>query len=70
MRLGRPVMASALLDKALERTPRSAEVLALYADAMAQRGDAKAARDLYTRALAGEGAIDRAAVQKRLAELK
>lgn len=70
LKLGRPVMASALLDKALERTPRSAEVLALYADAMAQRGDAKAARDLYTRALAGEGAIDRAAVQKRLAELK
>ena len=29
LRLGRPVLASALLDKALERTPKSAEALAL-----------------------------------------
>jgi tetratricopeptide (TPR) repeat protein len=70
LRLGRPVLATALLDKALERTPKSAEALALYAEALVARGDAKTARDFYQRALAGEGTIDRAAVQKRLAELK
>jgi tetratricopeptide (TPR) repeat protein len=70
LKLGRPVLATALLDKALERTPRSGEALALYAEALAQRGDAKAARDFYQRALAADGPIDRAAVQKRLGELK
>lgn len=68
--LQRPLLSGALLDKALERTPRSAEALALYGDVLAARGDKAAAREHYQRALAGEGAIDRAAVQKRLAELK
>jgi tetratricopeptide (TPR) repeat protein len=68
--LKRPLLSGALLDKALERTPRSAEVLALYGDVLAARGDSKAAREHYQRALAGEGPLDRPAVQKRLAELK
>jgi tetratricopeptide (TPR) repeat protein len=68
--LERPLLAGALLDKALERTPRSAQVLALYGEVLARRGDPKAARDFLQRALQGEGPLDRAAVQKRLAELK
>jgi tetratricopeptide (TPR) repeat protein len=70
LELKRPLLSAALLDKALERTPRSAEVLALYGDVTAARGDTKAARDYYQRALAGEGPIDRATVQKKLAALK
>ncbi|MFI5308142.1 MAG: tetratricopeptide repeat protein [Polyangiales bacterium] len=68
--LKRPSLSSALLDKALERAPHSAEVLALSADALAARGDAKAARERYKSALKGEGPLDRAMVQKRLAELQ
>jgi tetratricopeptide (TPR) repeat protein len=68
--LKRPLLSGALLDKALERTPRSAEVLALYGDVLAANGDSKAAREHYQRALAGEGPLDRPAVQKRMAELK
>jgi tetratricopeptide (TPR) repeat protein len=68
--LKRPMLSGALLDKALERAPRSAEALALYGDALVARGDVKAARNRYQRALQGEGAIDRAAIQKRLTELK
>jgi superkiller protein 3 len=70
LRLKRPLLSGALLDKALERAPRSAEALALYGDSLAARGDAKGARDRYQRALQGEGPLDRAAVQKRLAALK
>ena len=68
--LKRPVLAGGWMEKALERGPRSAEVLALYGDVWAARGDKKAAREYYQRALAGEGPVDKAAVQKRLAELK
>jgi hypothetical protein len=45
-------------------------VLALYGEVLARRGDPKTARDYLQRALQGEGSLDRAAVQKRLAELK
>ena len=68
--LKRPLLSAALLDKALERTPKSAEALALYGDVAAARGDTEAAREHYQKALAGEGPIDRGAVQKRLAALK
>jgi tetratricopeptide (TPR) repeat protein len=68
--LGRPLLATALLDKALDRAPKSAEALALYGDALKARGDAKVAREYYQKALAGEGPLDRAHVQKQLAELK
>jgi tetratricopeptide (TPR) repeat protein len=70
IRLNRPTLAGALLDKALERMPRSGELLALYADVLVARGDAKGARDFYQKALAGEGAFDRASVQKHLSELR
>ena len=68
--LKRPVLADGLLVKALERSPRSAEVLALMAETWAARGDKKTAREYLQKALAGEGPIDKAAAQKRLAELK
>ena len=70
LRLNRPLLAGALLDKALERAPRSAQALALEAQVHALQGDTKSARALYQRALAGEGELDRAAVQRRLGELK
>ena len=70
LRLKRPLLSGALLDKALEREPRSAEALALYGDVLVARGDKHAARDHYQRALAGEGALDRASVQRRLDQLK
>ncbi len=68
--LGRPLLAGALLERALERAPKSAELHALYGDVWMARGDKAAAKDAYKKALAGEGPFDRAAVQKRLAELK
>lgn len=70
LELKRPVFAGALLEKALERAPRSAPALALYAEVQAARGDIKGARETLQRALAGEGELDRALVEKRLAELK
>lgn len=68
--LNRPLLAGALLDRALERTPKSAEAHALYGDVMAARGDKAAAKDHYQKALAGEGSFDRGHVQKQLAALK
>lgn len=68
--LKRPVLAAGLLEKAIERTPRSAAVLALYAETWAARGDKKNAREQLKKALAGEGPLDKAAAQKRLAELQ
>jgi tetratricopeptide (TPR) repeat protein len=64
--IGRHLLAIALLDKALARSPRSAEALALYGDALFARGDKKGARDFYQRALAGEGPVDRDRIQARL----
>jgi Tfp pilus assembly protein PilF len=68
--LGRPLLSGALLDRALERAPKSAEAHALYGDVMVARGDKAGAKDHYQRALAGEGPVDRAYVQKQLASLK
>jgi tetratricopeptide (TPR) repeat protein len=70
VRLQRATLASALLEKALERAPKNAEVLALYGEVLLSRGDKKGAKEQLQRALAGEGPIDRAAVQKKLAEIK
>jgi hypothetical protein len=63
------VLANGWLEKALERAPRSGEVLALLGEAWAARGDKKAAREHLQRALAAEGG-DKAAAKKRLAELQ
>jgi len=70
LRLQRATLASALFEKALERAPKSAEVLALYGESLLARGDKTGAKTQFQRALAGEGPADRAAIQKRLAELK
>lgn len=68
--LARPQLAGALLERALERAPKSAEAHALYGDVMVARGDKAGAKDHYQQALAGEGPVDRARVQKQLASLK
>ena len=68
--LGRPQLAGALLDRALERAPKSAQAHALYGDVMVARGDKAGAKDHYQQALAGEGPVDRAHVQKALGSLK
>lgn len=66
VKLARYLLAIALLDKALERAPRSGAALTLYGDALAGRGDKQAARAYYERALNGEGAFDRERVQAAL----
>jgi tetratricopeptide (TPR) repeat protein len=68
--LGRNTLAQAFLDKALERTPKSAAAQARYADALLARGDKAKAKQHYRLALAGEGAVDRQDVQHRLDALK
>jgi tetratricopeptide (TPR) repeat protein len=68
--LKRPLLAAALLDRALARAPRSARALALYGDSLVARDEIEAAREFYRRALTGEGPLDRKAVQKTLDELK
>lgn len=70
LKLQRATLAAALLEKALERAPRSAEVLALHGEALLARGDKKGAKEQLQRALSGEGPLDRAAVQKKLSGLE
>jgi tetratricopeptide (TPR) repeat protein len=67
--LRRDVLASAFLDRILERTPDHATALALYGDVMMARTDRVRARDYYTRALSGTGPVDRAHCEARLREL-
>ncbi|HEY2734685.1 MAG TPA: tetratricopeptide repeat protein [Polyangiales bacterium] len=68
--LGRNTLAQGFLDKAIERTPKSAAAQARYADALVARGDKAKAKDHYRLALSGEGAIDRDDIQRRLDALK
>jgi tetratricopeptide (TPR) repeat protein len=68
--LGRNTLAQAFLDKALERTPKSAVAQARYADALLARGDKAKAKEHYRLALSGEGTCDRQDVQHRLDALK
>lgn len=70
LNLKRPVLAAAMLDRALERSPKSAKALALYGDTLAARAQPAAAREYYRRALQAEGPLDRAAVEKQLTALK
>jgi tetratricopeptide (TPR) repeat protein len=70
VKLQRATLAEALLEKALERAPKSAEILALYGEVLLSRGNKKGAKEHLQRALAGEGPIDRAAVQKKLSAIK
>ena len=64
--LGRNTVAQAFLEKALERTPKSASARARYADALLARGDKDKAKQNYKLALAGEGTVDRQDIQRRL----
>jgi tetratricopeptide (TPR) repeat protein len=66
LQLGRNTVAQAFLEKALERTPKSATARARYADALLARGDKDKAKQNYKLALAGEGAVDRQDIQRRL----
>jgi tetratricopeptide (TPR) repeat protein len=68
--LQRPMLASALVEKALERAPRSAAALAIYGDALLARGERAAAKERYQQALKGEGPVDRARIKKQLDALK
>ena len=68
--ISRNALAEAFLAKAVERAPTSALAQARYADALLARGDKPAAKEHYKLALAGEGSIDRADIQRRLAALK
>jgi Tfp pilus assembly protein PilF len=65
----RDVLAGGYLDRLLERMPRNAAALSLYGDIARIRHETPAARDYYTRALAGEGDFDRAHVEQALREL-
>lgn len=68
--LKRSLLAGAYFDKALERAPRHAQALAERGALFEAQGDKARAREYYQRALTGEGPVDRAAVQQRLAALK
>jgi tetratricopeptide (TPR) repeat protein len=70
LKLGRNTLAQAFLEKALERTPKSAVAQARYADALLARGDKAKAKEHYRLALSGEGALDRDDVKRRLDTLK
>lgn len=66
----RPVFALAFLQRAVAASPRHAATLALMGDIMRGRRQIDRARELYRRALAGEGAFDRARVEQALRELR
>jgi tetratricopeptide (TPR) repeat protein len=68
--LDRKTLAAGFLDLALERSPNSAPILALYGEVLATRGDKVNARHYYERALKASGEIDRTRIQKLLSELK
>ncbi len=67
--LHRDVLASGYLDRLLESMPNNAAGLSLYGDIARIRHDTAHARDYYTRALAGDGDLDRPHVEQALREL-
>ena len=70
MKLSRNTLAQGYLEKAVERTPKSAAAQARFADVLLARGEKTLARKHYQLALSGEGDVDRNDVQRRLAALK
>ncbi|HEX2675695.1 MAG TPA: tetratricopeptide repeat protein [Polyangiales bacterium] len=70
LKISRNALAQAFLEKAVERAPKSAMAQARYADSLLARGEKAGAKEHYKLALAGEGAIDRQDVQRRLDALK
>jgi Tfp pilus assembly protein PilF len=70
MKLQRNTLAQGYLEKAVERTPKSAAAQARFADVLLARGEKALAKQHYQLALGGEGDVDRQDVQRRLAALK
>jgi tetratricopeptide (TPR) repeat protein len=68
--LQRTTLAQAFLEKAVERTPESAQAHARYADVLLARGDKDKAKQQYMLSLRGQGPLDRTDVQRRLEALK
>lgn len=66
----RPVLATGFLQRVLANTPNHAPALALMGDIARSRRQTSEARQLYLRALAGEGTIDRARIERALRELR
>lgn len=66
VRLRRDVHGTAFLDRILGVQPNHARALELYGDLMMIRGDRVQARSFFERALAGQGDLDRAALQAKL----
>ena len=66
----RPVFATAFLQRVLAQNPRNAPALALMGDILRGRRQIAEARQHYQRALAGEGTIDRARIERALRELR
>lgn len=65
----RDSLGAAFLDRLLEGQPTVAAALALYGDIARARHETPAARDYYTRALAGTGDFDRSHVEQALREI-
>jgi tetratricopeptide (TPR) repeat protein len=70
MKLQRNTLAQAFLEKAVERTPKSAQAQARFADVLLARGEKVLAKQHYELALGGEGDVDRQDVRRRLSALK
>jgi tetratricopeptide (TPR) repeat protein len=63
---GRDTSARAFGAKAAQEFPRWGPAWAALGDALAAQGEKPSARDAYGKALAGEGPVDRSAVQHKL----
>ncbi len=65
-RAGRDTSARAFGAKAAQEFPKWGPAWAALGDALAAQGEKPSARDAYQKALAGEGPVDKAAVQRKL----
>ncbi|HKP57476.1 MAG TPA: tetratricopeptide repeat protein [Polyangiales bacterium] len=70
MKLDRNTLAQGYLEKAVERTPKSAIAQARFADVLLARGEKSLAKQHYQLALGGEGDVDRQDLKRRLDALK
>lgn len=66
---GRDTSARAFGLKAAQEFPKWGPAWAVLGDALAAQGEKPSARDAYQKALAGEGPVDRNAVQRKLSAL-
>jgi tetratricopeptide (TPR) repeat protein len=70
MKLDRNTLAQGFLEKAVERTPKSAAAQARLADVLLARGEKALAKQHYQLALGGEGDVDQRDIKRRLDALK